>query len=139
MRAPDRHDLVCGMISAGLSERHALRVIGMRASASRYQPAPDQNKALRVRIIALAQRHRRYGSSMIHLKLRQTGLRVNHKRVERLYAEEKLQVRRRKRKKAPVSDRQRLMRPLSADQVWSIDFVFERTAEGRAIKSLSAA
>ena len=135
--APDRRVLVRGMISAGLSERHALRVIGMSASALRYQPAPDQNEALRARIIALAQRHRRYGSSMIYLKLRQAGLRVNHKRVERLYAEGKLQVRRRKRKKVPLSERQPLMRPLSANQVWSMDFVFDRTAEGRAIKSLT--
>ena len=125
------------MISDGLSQRHALRVIGMSASAYRYQPAPDHNEALRERIITLAQRYRRYGSSMIYLKLRQAGLRVNHKRVERLYAEEKLQVRRRKRKKVPASDRQPLGRPLAANQVWSMDFVFDRTAEGRVIKSLT--
>ena len=41
---------------------------------------------LRARIVALAQRHRRYGAAMIHLKLRQAGELVNHKRVERLYA-----------------------------------------------------
>jgi hypothetical protein len=47
---------------------------------------------LRERIVALAQRYRRYGANMIYLKLRQAGERVNHKRVERLYALEKLQV-----------------------------------------------
>lgn len=137
MSAPDRRVLVRSMISSGLSQRHALRVIGMSASAYRYQPAPDHNEALRQRIVALAQRHKRYGSSMIYLKLRQAGLTVNHKRVERLYAAEKLQVRRRKRKKVPASDRQPLGRPLSANQVWSMDFVFDRTAEGRVIKSLT--
>ncbi len=76
------------MIHGGLSERHALRVIGMSASAYRYQPAPDRNLALRAQIVALAQRHRRYGSGMIYLKLRQSGMVVNHKRVERLYAQE---------------------------------------------------
>ncbi len=125
------------MISDGLGQRHALRVIGMTASAYRSPPAPDHNEALRERVIALAQRYRRYGSSMIYLKLRQAGLRVNHKRVERLYAEEKLQVRRRKRKKVPASDRQPLRRPLAANQVWSMDFVFDRTAEGRVIKNLT--
>lgn len=73
---------------------------------------------------------------MIYLKLPQAGLTVNHKRVERLYAEEKLQVRRRKRKKVPVSERQPLGRPLSANQVLLMDFVFDRTAEGRVIKNL---
>lgn len=125
------------MTELGLSERRALRVIGMSASAYRYQPAPDRNMTLRGPIVGLAQRHRRYGSGMIYLKLRQSGLMVNHKRVERLYAQEKLQVRRRKRKKVPVSDRQPLGRPSAANRVWSMDFVFDRTAEGRVIKNLT--
>ena len=57
----------------GLSERHALRVVGMSASAYRYQPEPDRNQALRDQIITLAHRHRRYGAGMIYLKLRQAG------------------------------------------------------------------
>jgi transposase InsO family protein len=78
----------------------------------------------------------RYGAEMIYLKLRQAGRVVNHKRVERLYALEKLQVRRRRRKKIPIADRQPLIRPGAANQVWSMDFVFDRVASGRVIKSL---
>jgi hypothetical protein len=78
----------------------------MSASALRDTPAPDRNGALRARILALAHRHHRYGVGMIHLKLRQAGERVNYKRVERLYVAERLQVRRRRRKKVPVADRQ---------------------------------
>jgi putative transposase len=125
------------MTAKGLSERRSLRVIGMSASALRYQPRPDRNGALRDRIVALAQRHRRYGASMIHLKLRQAGELVNHKRVERLYTLEKLQVRRRRRKKIPVSERQPLIRPGAANEVWSVDFVFDRIASGRALKCLT--
>lgn len=135
--APSRRELVRHMTTRGLSERRSLQVIGMSASALRYQPAPDRNPDLRERIIALAQRHRRYGSGMIYLKLRQAGQQVNHKRVERLYAEARLQVKRRKRKKVPVADRQPLGRPQAANQVWSMDFVFDRTAEGRVIKNLT--
>jgi transposase InsO family protein len=137
VKAPARRELVRHLAGRGLSERHALRVIGMSASAYRYQPAPDRNQALREQILALAHRHRRYGAGMIYLKLRQAGQPVNHKRVDRLYAEAGLQVRRRRRKKVPVADRQPLGRPLSANQVWSMDFVFDRTAEGRVIKSLT--
>jgi hypothetical protein len=71
------------MTVKGLSDRRSLRVIGMSASALRYQPRPDRNGELRDRIIGLAQRYRRYGASMIYLKLRQAGEFVNHKRVER--------------------------------------------------------
>lgn len=124
------------MKQRGLSERHALRTVAMSASALRYQPAPDRNSALRQQIVALAQRHRRYGAEMIYLKLRQAGQIVNHKRVERLYALEKLQVRRRRRKKVPEADRQPLVRPGAANEVWSMDFVFDRVASGRVIKCL---
>lgn len=137
VRAPARRELVRHMTERGLSERHALRIIGMSASAYRYQPAPDRNRELREQIVALAHRHRRYGAGMIYLKLRQSGEQVNHKRVERLYSEAGLQVRRRRRKKVPVADRQALYRPQAANQVWSMDFVFDRTAEGRTIKCLT--
>ncbi len=92
------------MVTKGLSERRALAVLCMSASAYRYQPAPDRNVELRERILALAQRYKRYGVGMIYLKLRQAGVLVNYKRVERLYQEAKLQVRRRRRKKVPVAN-----------------------------------
>lgn len=137
MSAPSRRDLVRYLIEQGLSERKSLRFVGMSPSSFRYRPATDRNAALREKIISLAHRHRRYGAGMIYLKLRQAGERVNHKRVDRLYAEAGLQVRRRKRKKIPVADRHPLERPHVANQVWSMDFVFDRTAEGRVIKSLT--
>ena len=121
----------------GLSERRALAAVGMSASALRYTPRPDGNGELRERIQALAQRHKRYGVGMIHLKLRQAGVLVNYKRVERLYQEAKLQVRRRKRKKVALGERQPLGRPTAANQVWSMDFVFDRTSEGRVLKCLT--
>ena len=74
---------------------------------------------------------------MIYLKLRQTGMLVHCKRDEGLYQEAKLQVRRRKRKKVPVGERQPLARPLAADKVWSIDSVFDRIAYGRVLKCLT--
>jgi len=135
--APSRRDLVRYLIEQGLSERKSLRCVGMSPSSFRYRPATDRNAALREKIISLAHRHRRYGAGMIYLKLRQAGERVNHKRVDRLYAEAGLQVRRRKRKKIPVADRHPLERPQAANQVWSMDFVFDRTAEGRVIKNLT--
>lgn len=137
MSAPDKRELVRFLVPKGLSERRSLAIVGMSASALRYPLRPDRNAALRERIVALAQRHRRYGAGMIYLKLRQAGEVVNHKRVDRLYAEEKLQLRRRRRKKVPVSERQPLIRPTAANEVWSMDFVFDRVASGRALKCLA--
>lgn len=137
MTAPARRELVRWMQGKGLSERRALKVVRMSASSLRYEPSPDKNVALRQAIVELAQRHRRYGSEMIYLKLRQAGEQVNHKRVERLYTQEGLQVRRRQRKKIPVSERQPLVRPGAANEVWSMDFVFDRVSTGRSIKCLA--
>jgi transposase InsO family protein len=74
---------------------------------------------------------------MMYLKLRQEGRRVNHKRVDRLYAAARVQVRRRRRRKVPLADRQPLLRPQRPNEVWSADFVFDRTAEGRVLKCLT--
>ena len=125
------------MVTRGLSERRALIVVRMSAAALRYVPRPDPDPGLRDRIVALAHRHRRYGAGMIYLKLRQEGRLVNHKRVDRLYAEARLQLKRRRRKKVPVAERQPLLRPLVPNAVWSADFVFDRTAEGRVLKCLA--
>jgi putative transposase len=125
------------MRTRGLTERRCLAIVRMSASSLRYQPQPDRNELLRGEIVSLAQRHRRYGAQMIYLKLRQAGNIVNHKRVERLYALEKLQVKRRRRKKIPLSERQPLIRPGAANEVWSMDFVFDRVASGRSIKCLT--
>jgi putative transposase len=75
--APARRELVRWMQARGMTERRSLAVVGMSASSLRYQPRPDRNTALRARIVALAQRHRRYGVGMIHLKLQQSGEYVN--------------------------------------------------------------
>ncbi|MBD8881031.1 transposase, partial [Rhodanobacter sp. 7MK24] len=50
---------------------------------------------------------------------------------------ERLQVRRRKRKKVPVSERQPLVRPSAPNEVWSMDFVFDCTADARVLKCLT--
>ena len=78
MTAPARRTLVRQMMQRGLSERRALAVLRMIASALRYDPRPDRNVDLREQIVALAHRHRRYGVGMIYLKLRQSGQQVNY-------------------------------------------------------------
>jgi putative transposase len=135
--ASARREVVQWMREKGLSERRALGIVKMSASSLRYAPRPDRNAQLREQIVALALRHRRYGAGMIYLKLRQAGEEVNHKRVERVYAEQKLQIKRRRRKKVPMADRQPLERPTSVNDVWSMDFVFDRVASGRRLKILT--
>ena len=119
--AEAKYKLVRCMNQRGLSERRSLAVAAMGASAFRHQPAPDRDERLRTEILRLAQRYRRYGAPMIYLEFRQASWSVNHKRVERLYAGHGLKVRRRRRNRVPIFDRQPLIRPTRANEVWSID------------------
>lgn len=137
MTVPARRELVRYAQSQGMSERRALALACLSPSVLRYKRRVDRNAELRARIIALAHRHRRHGYRMIHLRLAQVGWAVNVKRVRRLYREENLMVRRRKRKKVAAGDRQPLLRPARANEVWSMDFVFDRLADGRALKCLT--
>ena len=57
--------------------------------------------------------------------------------MHRLYVAERLQIRRRRRRKLPLADRQPLIKPTAPNEVWSADFVFDRTAEGRVLKCLA--
>lgn len=137
MTVPAKRELVRFAQSRGLSERRALRLACLSPSVLRYERRDDGNGALRERIVALAHRHRRHGYRMIHLRLTQEGWAVNIKRVRRSYRQEQLMVQRRKRKKVAPGDRQPLIRPSRANEVWSMDFVFDRLAHGRALKCLT--
>ncbi|NIK00358.1 hypothetical protein FHT04_000951 [Xanthomonas campestris] len=90
MSTPARRTLVREGIGRSASERRALEVIGVSASALRCCPREDRSVELRERVLALAHRHRRYGLAMIYLKLRQERCIVNYKRVERLYRKQQL-------------------------------------------------
>jgi hypothetical protein len=135
--APARREVVRAMVTQGLSERRALTVVRMSPAALRYVPRPDPDPGLRDRIVALADRHRRYGA-WHDLPEAAAGRSAGQSQaVDRLYAEARLQVRRRRRKKVPLADRQPLARPQAPNEVWSADFVFDRTAEGRVLKCLA--
>ena len=89
----------------------------MSASTLRYAPRDDGNS----RLTDLASQHRRHGYRMLHSRLRIDGWTVNVKRTYRIYREEGLTVRKRRRKKLPVPERQPLMRPMQPNVVWSMD------------------
>jgi putative transposase len=121
----------------GLSERRALKLLDMSVSVLRYQPRGDGNAALRERLKELAGQYRRHGYRMLHSRLRNDGWAINVKRTYRVYRQEGLMVRKRRRKKLPVPERQPLLRPERPNEVWSMDFLFDELASGRRVKALT--
>lgn len=83
-----------------LSQRRACGLVGITRRALCRAPAEDRNWELRQRLRALAEERRRWGCPMLYRVIRQEGFNVNHKRIERLYREEGLPLRRRRRRKS---------------------------------------
>jgi putative transposase len=122
--------------AVGCSARWACRVVGLAASSWHYRPRRDPQPALRTRLRELAEAKRRYGCPRLIVLLRREGWQVNHKRVERLYREEGLQVRRRRKKRVAVP-RQALPVPTRPRERWSLDFVHDTLADGRVFRCLT--
>ena len=91
-----RREAVRQLQGLGFSERQALRLVGMSASTLRYRPRDDGNDALRERLRVLAGQ-RRHGYRMLHSRLANDGWAINVKRTYRIYREEGLMVRKRRR------------------------------------------
>lgn len=95
--------------AARRSERHTCRWLGFGRSSVRYRAVrPGRDEALRRRLRELAEAHPRWGCPMLTWRLRQEGVRDNHKRIRRLYRLEGLAVRRQHRTRVA---RQRVERP----------------------------
>jgi putative transposase len=120
-----------------LSERRACGLAGLGRSSYRYQRRKSEESGLRERLKKLAAERRRYGYRRLTVLLNRAGKVVNHKRVYRLYREEELSVRRRKRKQIGAVERQPLALPTHTNQRWSMDFVSDGLGDGRKFRSLN--
>jgi len=121
----------------GLSRRRACRLIGIARSVVEREPRRTRDEErLRERLRVLAGERRQFGYRSLHALLRREGWRVNHKRIKRLYREEKLAIRRRGRQKrglggAGVDG----WCPIAANQRWSLDFTEDCLANGRQFRT----
>ena len=113
----------------------------MTRSSFRYQPAPkNDEEELRLALIKLAKKYGRYGYRKITALLRMEGWDVNHKKVERIWREEGLQLpkRHKKRRRLYHKDSSVIrLRPQYPNHIWSIDFVHDKLSSGRAYKMLT--
>ena len=119
-----------------LSERVACKLAGVSRTAFRYQPRTKTDNGLRARLKALATQYPRYGYLMLHGLLRGEGLVKNRKHTYRIYTEEGLQVRTKKRNKL-TRPRQPMEVPTAPNQRWSMDFVSDQLSSGRRFRVLN--
>lgn len=117
------------------SQRHACELLEIPRSSCRYESRKDDTE-LRERLIELARAKPRFGYRRLHVLLRREGRPVNHKRVQRVYREAGLHVKRIRRKKlvrgfAPATA------ATAPNQEWALDFASDRTGGGQKFRVLS--
>jgi putative transposase len=119
-----------------ISERRACELMNMDRTSYRYRPRPDRNVELRQRMMNLAGERPRFGYRRLWLLLNKECGPINRKRVERLYREAGLKVRRRPRKrlKSGVGENRLITAP---NQEWAMDFVHDQLATGQKIRTLT--
>lgn len=129
--------MVAHLISShSLSERKACRLIHLSRTGYRYCTKSKDDEALLTRLKALSSEYPRYGYLTLHSLLKSEGLVINKKRTYRLYRQEGLQVRTKKRGKLH-RPRVPLSVPNGINQRWSMDFVSDQLATGRRFRVLN--
>jgi putative transposase len=103
----------------------------------RYRSIRTDDAALRARLRELASQSRRFGYRRLQILLRREGTRVNHKKLRRLYREERLQVRRRGGRKRALGTRAPMAIPQRPNQRWSMDFVSDQLSDGRRFRIMT--
>jgi putative transposase len=121
----------------GVSQRRSCRVLDAVRSTMQYVSRRPDDTPLRTELVALAAQRRRFGYRRLTVLLRRSGIRVNHKKVYRLYRAEGLAVRRRKRRKIAAGARILLAPPTQPNQRWSMDFMGDSLASGRTFRILN--
>jgi putative transposase len=118
------------------SQRRACDLVGLAPKTYRYASSRSDDAGLREQLKTLANERRRFGYRRLHILLRRAGVAVNHKKLFRLYREERLTVRRRGGRKRAIGTRAPMALPQAGNQRWSLDFVSDTLSDGRRFRVL---
>ncbi len=119
------------------SQRRACRLVGLQPKTYRYASKRTGDEELRSRLRELASQRRRFGYRRLGLLLARQGIRLNHKKLYRLYKEERLTVRKRGGRKRALGTRAPMAIPQDRNLRWSLDFVMDTLVSGRRFRILT--
>jgi putative transposase len=134
-----REAVLVMQVEVELSQRRACGLMKVHRATCRYRQRRVEDPGLRERLRELATIRRRFGYRRLKILLKREGFAVNHKRVYRLYVEEKLGLRRKRgRRRMPTTAaRVPLKLPVRPDEVWTMDFTQDAFASGRKFRTLN--
>jgi len=120
------------------SQRRACRLVDIEPRVYRYRTCRCDDGILRQRLGELSQIRHRFGYRRLHLLLQRKGFAVNHKKVYRIYVQERLKVRKGGGRKRALGTGSPMTIPQDANQRWSLDFVADALIDDRCLRLLNA-
>lgn len=124
-----------------VSERRACAVLDINRTAFRYEPIKrDDEDEVREKIIEKACNYGRTGYRQVTHMLRNDGVKINHKRVERIWREEGLKrpAKQGKKRRLWLNDGSCVrLRAEYKNHVWSYDFVHDKTVDDMKFRILN--
>lgn len=117
-----------------VSQQRACRAVGVHRSLVRYRSVRPDDQPLRQRLRELAAVRPSFGVKRLHVLLRREGVPANHKRVQRLYQQEGLQLRPRKRRRRTTGIRQPRTPATAPTERWAMDFMHDTLATRQTIR-----
>lgn len=121
----------------GVSERRACSLVGISRLTYRYRGRDKGDGPIRERMRALAHRWLRFGYRRLGVMLERENMAANHKRIYRLYTEEGLKVRRKRKKLRSQVRTAPMLVPSRVNERWSMDFMSDCLATGRRFRTLN--
>ena len=119
------------------SQARACALVGLAAKTYRYASKRESDEAIRKRLRELAYERRRFGYRRLHLLLGREGMKLNRKKLYRLYKEERLTVRKRGGRKRALGTRAPMTVPQGINQRWSLDFASDALIDSRRFRILA--
>ena len=116
------------------SARRVCQLVGLSRSRWHHRARRPDDAEDRARLKAVAAEKPQWGLDLLFDRVRRQGWQINRKKFLRLYREEGLALTRQRRKKRVAAVRVPLPTPTRRTERWSMDFVSDRLADGRAFR-----
>ena len=112
------------------------RLLGVHRSVVRYRGSRSDD-AIIEKVKEIAYERRRFGYRRVHMMLQRMEVKVNHKKVYRIYKACGLKVRKRNGRKRALGERKAMTHPSRPNQRWALDFVHDALASGQKLRLLT--
>lgn len=135
--APARRQVVRALVERGVSQTRACAAVELSRSSFRYESSRSDDVELVERIKEIRDKKPRWGYKRVHARLKGEGFAVNHKRIERIWREHGFTLPARKKRKKIRTGESVPVAAMHPNHVWTYDFMFDATHQGRRMKVLT--